>query len=84
MAIYGIFTNRGDGCTYGYTKMEFITDDLTKDSVMDRLVQKLNLCHDEALELITNIDESLYFEIERCDFFGGTYNNIYIEELDLV
>lgn len=82
--IYGIFTNRGDGCTYGYSQLEFVTDDCTKPSVQEFLKDKLNLSEDEILELLTGWGNSISFDQDHYDKANHGFSSVYIEKLPII
>lgn len=82
--MFGIFTNRGDGCTYGYNQFEFITDNIHKQAVQDKLKSNFNLTELEVLELTTSYNMSIYFDSIHYDNNGDVVESIYIEKLEII
>lgn len=82
--MYGVFTNRGDGYTYGYTQFEFATADINSLAVQQRLVDQLQLTPNEVLELLTSYHSSIDFEQDRYDRLGNGFQSVYIEKMDVV
>lgn len=82
--MYGIFTNRGDGYTYGYVQLEFATLDYTSVAVQAKLKEKLNLTDDEIIELTSSDFHSVDLEPDRYDKHHNSFNSVYIENLDIV
>lgn len=82
--MFGIFTNRGDGHTYGYSKFEFATENVTSITVQELLAEKLNLTIDEVAELLTSYNSAIDFDNERYDILGNAFQSVYIENIDVV
>lgn len=82
--MFGIFTNRGDGYTYGYNQFEFATTNVISIPVQERLAEKLNLTIDEVAELLTSYNSAIDFDNERYDSEGNSFHSVYIENLDVI